>query len=171
VARGPRPLPEGGYPEVTHGNPARPSPLGQSADLTVLEIILGHRQPDLHLPRVQPPAGAPTEPRAPYRLALAVITRLLLLAGMAWLVGLTRPLFAVFGHSVSLRDLILAAGGLFLLAKRHRGDPRHRGRGRGGDPPIRVPGSGRQSPRSSSWTSFFPWTASSQPSGWRSISL
>lgn len=50
-------------------------------------------------------------------LALAVITRLLLLAGMAWLVGLTRPLFAVFGHSVSLRDVILAAGGLFLLAK------------------------------------------------------
>jgi len=50
-------------------------------------------------------------------LALAVITRLMLLAGMAWLVGLTKPLFAVFGHPVSLRDLILAAGGLFLLAK------------------------------------------------------
>jgi predicted tellurium resistance membrane protein TerC len=50
-------------------------------------------------------------------LALAVITRLLLLAGIAWLVGLTQPLFAVRGHPVSLRDIILAAGGLFLLAK------------------------------------------------------
>ncbi|HJX16192.1 MAG TPA: hypothetical protein VJ386_10690, partial [Candidatus Deferrimicrobiaceae bacterium] len=43
-------------------------------------------------------------------LALAVITRLLLLAGIAWLVGLTQPLFAVRGHPVSLRDIILAAG-------------------------------------------------------------
>ena len=41
----------------------------------------------------------------------------MLLASIAWLAGLTKPLFAVFGHPVSLRDLILAAGGLFLLAK------------------------------------------------------
>jgi predicted tellurium resistance membrane protein TerC len=50
-------------------------------------------------------------------LALAVITRLLLLAGIAWLAGLTTPLFSVQGHDVSLRDVILVGGGLFLLAK------------------------------------------------------
>ena len=50
-------------------------------------------------------------------LALAVITRLLLLASIAWLAGVTAPLFSVFDHPVSLRDLILIGGGLFLLAK------------------------------------------------------
>jgi predicted tellurium resistance membrane protein TerC len=50
-------------------------------------------------------------------LTLAVITRLLLLAGIAWLAGLTEPLFSLGGHDVSLRDVILVAGGLFLLAK------------------------------------------------------
>lgn len=50
-------------------------------------------------------------------LALAVITRLLLLASIAWLAGLTEPLFSVFEHGVSLRDLVLIGGGLFLLAK------------------------------------------------------
>ena len=50
-------------------------------------------------------------------LALAVITRLLLLASIAWLANLTTPLFTVLEHPVSLRDLILLIGGLFLLAK------------------------------------------------------
>lgn len=50
-------------------------------------------------------------------LALAVITRLLLLASIAWLAGVTAPLFSVFDHPVSLRDLILLGGGMFLLAK------------------------------------------------------
>jgi predicted tellurium resistance membrane protein TerC len=50
-------------------------------------------------------------------LALAVITRLLLLASIAWLAGVTAPLFSVFDHPVSLRDLILMGGGMFLLAK------------------------------------------------------
>lgn len=50
-------------------------------------------------------------------LAAAVITRLLLLATIAWLAGVTEPLFSVLGHGVSLRDLILVGGGLFLLAK------------------------------------------------------
>ncbi len=50
-------------------------------------------------------------------LALAVITRLLLLASIAWLAGVTTSLFSVFSHPVSLRDLVLLGGGLFLLAK------------------------------------------------------
>lgn len=50
-------------------------------------------------------------------LALAVISRLLLLASIAWLAGVTAPLFTIFEHAVSLRDLVLLGGGLFLLAK------------------------------------------------------
>jgi predicted tellurium resistance membrane protein TerC len=50
-------------------------------------------------------------------LALALITRLLLLCGLAWMVKLTSPLFHVMEHSVSGRDLILLLGGLFLLGK------------------------------------------------------
>jgi predicted tellurium resistance membrane protein TerC len=44
-------------------------------------------------------------------------TRILLLFSLAWIVKLTAPLFAVWGHEISGRDLILIGGGLFLLAK------------------------------------------------------
>lgn len=50
-------------------------------------------------------------------LFLALLQRFVLLAAMAWLVGLTVPLFTVFGHPFSLRDLILIGGGGFLLFK------------------------------------------------------
>ncbi|HEU0052637.1 MAG TPA: TerC family protein [Longimicrobium sp.] len=50
-------------------------------------------------------------------LSLALITRVLLLLSLSWIVRLTAPLFVVFGHGVSGRDLILLIGGLFLLAK------------------------------------------------------
>ena len=50
-------------------------------------------------------------------LALAMIMRILLLVSLAWVVKLTEPLFSVFGHGVSGRDLILIVGGLFLLGK------------------------------------------------------
>jgi len=47
----------------------------------------------------------------------AMFTRILLLLGISWVVGLTEPLFELMGHEFSGRDLILIAGGLFLLAK------------------------------------------------------
>lgn len=50
-------------------------------------------------------------------LALAVLTRLVLLASIAWIIGLTTPLFELFDHGFSWRDIILIAGGLFLLYK------------------------------------------------------
>ena len=50
-------------------------------------------------------------------LALAMFTRVGLLFSLTWLMGLTAPLFTVVGREVSGRDLILIAGGLFLLAK------------------------------------------------------
>jgi len=45
------------------------------------------------------------------------VSRLVLLFAISWLMGLTRPLFDLLGHGYSGRDLILAAGGLFLIAK------------------------------------------------------
>jgi predicted tellurium resistance membrane protein TerC len=50
-------------------------------------------------------------------LALAMLTRIALLFSIVWLTRLTRPLFDLGGFAVSGRDLILFAGGLFLLAK------------------------------------------------------
>jgi predicted tellurium resistance membrane protein TerC len=50
-------------------------------------------------------------------LSLALITRILLLLSLAWIVKLTAPLFAVLGHAISGRDLILIIGGLFLIGK------------------------------------------------------
>lgn len=50
-------------------------------------------------------------------LALALFGRIALLAGLVWLTKLTAPLFEVFELAVSWRDIILMAGGLFLLAK------------------------------------------------------
>lgn len=50
-------------------------------------------------------------------LALAVISRIILLFSLSWLVSLTAPLFIVLGKEISGRDLILILGGLFLLAK------------------------------------------------------
>ena len=54
-------------------------------------------------------------------LSLALITRILLLIGLAWMVRLTKPLFEIhiasFEWAVAGRDLILFVGGLFLLAK------------------------------------------------------
>jgi len=50
-------------------------------------------------------------------LALAMITRLLLLFCLSWVMGLTAPLFTVLAQEISGRDIILIVGGLFLLAK------------------------------------------------------
>src|SRR5262245_29815668 len=50
-------------------------------------------------------------------IMLAVVTRILLLLSLRWIVGLTDALFSVYGFDVSGRDLVLFAGGLFLLWK------------------------------------------------------
>jgi predicted tellurium resistance membrane protein TerC len=85
--------------------------------LTTLEIVLGID----NLVFVAILAGRlPSHQQAKGRrigLALALITRLLLLASISWIIGLTQPLFAVLGHDVSWRDVILVGGGVFLLYK------------------------------------------------------
>ncbi|HEX2279206.1 MAG TPA: TerC family protein [Candidatus Tectomicrobia bacterium] len=50
-------------------------------------------------------------------LSLAMVMRIALLFSLSWIIGLTAPLVAIFGAELSGRDLILIAGGLFLLAK------------------------------------------------------
>ncbi|RMF08803.1 MAG: TerC family protein [Alphaproteobacteria bacterium] len=53
-------------------------------------------------------------------LGLALIFRIALLFAITWIIGLTEPLFELLGQSVSWRDIILIAGGLFLLFKATR---------------------------------------------------
>jgi predicted tellurium resistance membrane protein TerC len=85
--------------------------------LTALEIVLGVD----NLVFIAILAGRlPRDRRARARrvgLSLALITRLALLGAIAWIIGLTSPVFEVLGRGVSWRDMILIAGGLFLLYK------------------------------------------------------
>ncbi len=50
-------------------------------------------------------------------LALAMITRVMLLLSLSWLMSLTRPWFNLFDHPFSGRDVVLILGGLFLIYK------------------------------------------------------
>jgi predicted tellurium resistance membrane protein TerC len=50
-------------------------------------------------------------------IMMAVITRILLLLSLSWIIGLTDPLFTLIGFEISGRDLVLLAGGLFLIWK------------------------------------------------------
>jgi predicted tellurium resistance membrane protein TerC len=88
--------------------------------LTVLEIVLGIDN-IIFISILAGKLPAQQQPRA-RRVGLigAMATRILLLASLAWVIRLTNPLFSVVGKSFSGRDLILLAGGLFLLAKATR---------------------------------------------------
>jgi predicted tellurium resistance membrane protein TerC len=50
-------------------------------------------------------------------LALALLGRVLLLFSLTWIIGLTQPVFSVIGFDASWRDMVLFAGGLFLIVK------------------------------------------------------
>ena len=65
----------------------------------------------------------PEHRRRPARivgLSLALVTRLALLGTIAYIVALTKPVFTIAGHGFSWRDMILIAGGLFLVWKATR---------------------------------------------------
>ena len=85
--------------------------------LTALEIVLGID----NIIFISILAGKlPEDQRKTGRqvgLVMAMVTRILLLFSIAWLTRLTAPLFSVFSYDISGRDLILIAGGLFLLGK------------------------------------------------------
>jgi len=50
-------------------------------------------------------------------LLLAMVMRIALLLAISWVMGLTKPLFSLFDHGFTGRDLILIVGGFFLVAK------------------------------------------------------
>jgi predicted tellurium resistance membrane protein TerC len=52
-----------------------------------------------------------------FGIAVACLTRIALLLTLAWLAGLTHDLFTIFGQGISVRDLVLILGGVFLLVK------------------------------------------------------
>ena len=85
--------------------------------LTSLEIVLGID----NIVFIAIIAGRlPKERRDSARLiglSLAIISRLLLLFSLAWLASLRSPLFEILGQPFSGRDLILIAGGMFLIYK------------------------------------------------------
>lgn len=87
------------------------------ATLTALEIVLGVD----NIIFISILCGRlPENQRAKARnigLMFAMLTRIGLLFTLTWMMTLTTPLFAVFAHDLSGRDLILIGGGLFLLWK------------------------------------------------------
>lgn len=87
------------------------------ATLTVLELVLGID----NIIFISILAGKlPPDQQARARfvgLGLALVMRVLLLLSLTWVMGLTTPIFEVWGLGVSGRDLILIIGGLFLIGK------------------------------------------------------
>jgi predicted tellurium resistance membrane protein TerC len=85
--------------------------------LTIMEIVLGiDNLVFISVLTSRLPAEAARKARA-LGLSMALIFRILLLITLSWLIGLTAPVFTLFDHAFSWRDLILLAGGLFLLYK------------------------------------------------------
>lgn len=85
--------------------------------LSALEIVLGiDNVIFIALMAAKLPAAQQAKARQ-LGLALALITRLLLLASIAWVANLTTPIGEFWGFSLSWRDVILIGGGLFLMAK------------------------------------------------------
>ena len=94
-----------------------PTILASLATLTILEVILGI---DNIIFIVVLTNKLPEEKRATARrfgIALAVISRLVLLASIAWIASLTTPVFEICGFEASWRDIVLVLGGVFLIYK------------------------------------------------------
>lgn len=85
--------------------------------LTILEVVLSID----NLVVIAVLVGKlPKEKQAAARytgMTLALLPRLVLLFFISWIIGLTDPLVTLFGHDISGKDMILAAGGLFLIYK------------------------------------------------------
>ncbi len=85
--------------------------------LSSLEIVLGIDNV-IFIAILSAKLPAAQQPRArQLGIGMAVVTRVLLLLGIAWVMGLTTPLFSMAGVSISGKQIILLLGGLFLIAK------------------------------------------------------
>jgi len=87
------------------------------ATLTALEIVLGIDNIIFISILVGRLPAHQREKARILGLALAMLTRLALLLSLVWIMSLNTPLFSVLNQGISGRDLILIAGGLFLLVK------------------------------------------------------
>ena len=87
------------------------------ATLTVLELVLGIDNIIFISILVDKLPKARQEMARKIGLFMAMFMRIGLLLVLAWIVGLVTPLFTVAGQEISGRDLILIAGGLFLIWK------------------------------------------------------
>lgn len=88
--------------------------------LTAMEIVLGIDNVvfiSIIVARLQPPQR---DRIRRIGLTLALLFRVVMLFMITWVIGLTAPVFTVIEQEVSWRDLILIAGGLFLIAKATR---------------------------------------------------
>lgn len=94
-----------------------PNVLASLVALTAMEIVLGID----NIVFISVIVGSLPEPMATRArqvgLAMALGFRVLFLLTLFWLIGLTQPVFTLFGQDFSWRDLVLLAGGLFLLVK------------------------------------------------------
>jgi predicted tellurium resistance membrane protein TerC len=85
--------------------------------LTVLEIVLGiDNIIFISILSDKLPKSEQTRGRK-YGLGLAMLTRILLLLSLSWIIRLENPLFSIFSLNINGRDLVMLAGGLFLIGK------------------------------------------------------
>jgi len=85
--------------------------------LTLLEVVLGIDN-IIFISIAAERLPVEERPRARFiGLALALFTRIALLASIVWIIRLTEPVITVMEHDLSWRDIILFVGGLFLIAK------------------------------------------------------
>src|SRR6185295_1553279 len=87
------------------------------ATLTVLEIVLGiDNIIFIAIVTGRLPAARQDAARR-FGLSIAVVLRIAMLLSIVWIISLTQPVITLLGIGFSWRDLVLGAGGLFLLAK------------------------------------------------------
>lgn len=85
--------------------------------LSAIEIVLGIDNLVFISIAVSKLPYAQREKARRFGIAVACITRIALLLTLAWLAGLTQDLFRIFGQGISVRDLVLILGGVFLVVK------------------------------------------------------
>src|ERR1700676_4848890 len=96
---------------------ADPNHIISLVTLTVLEIVLGiDNIIFISILGAKLPAAQQGKART-VGLLLALLTRVLLLCSIFLVTKLIRPLFTIFGHGFSGKDLVMIVGGLFLLWK------------------------------------------------------
>ncbi len=96
---------------------ATPEGIAALVTLIVLEVVLGiDNLIFISILTNRLPASEQNRARK-IGISMALVLRLVLLATVSYIVQLTQPLFTLFDHDFSIRDLILIAGGLFLVWK------------------------------------------------------